>query len=59
MKKWLAIFFLVLAGTTTTTATAAGAAKQCTGFNTKNLCIMQRGCIWAPQKQTPTEPQPK
>jgi hypothetical protein len=28
-----------------------GTAKQCTGFNTKNLCMMQRGCTWVKQKK--------
>ncbi len=28
----------------------AGSAKQCTGFSTKNPCMMQRGCTWLKQK---------
>lgn len=28
-----------------------GSAKQCTGFNTKNACMMQRGCTWVKQKK--------
>ena len=27
-----------------------GTAKQCTGFSTKNTCMMQRGCTWVKQK---------
>jgi hypothetical protein len=27
-----------------------GTAKQCTGFNAKNACMMQRGCTWVKQK---------
>ena len=31
-----------------------GSAKQCTGFSTKNLCMMQRGCTWVKQKPKAT-----